>query len=172
MGMGRCHEKKLNGKIKRKRKKQRNEMAISKDNKKLILLLLKLKCNKIIFIGDLEHSNPLLSSKQNMRIIKWKKVKYEAYQGGHLTFLAFLLVFMQAFSSLKIHFMSSSNHCLYPAVGQMYREGAMPLVTLWHGQASRSLPKILLVNTSVRKAPSPLGAPWRSPNCHEIRQVE
>ena len=75
MGMGRCHEKKLNGKRKRKRKKQRNEMAISKDNKKLILLLLKLKCNKIIFVGDLEHSNPLLSSKTKHENHKVKKSK-------------------------------------------------------------------------------------------------
>ena len=37
-------------------------MTISKDNKKVILLLLKLK-DKIVFIGDLEHSNPLLNSK-------------------------------------------------------------------------------------------------------------
>ena len=50
-------------KKKRKGKKQRNEMTISKDNKKVILLLLKLKSNKIVFIGDLEHSNPLLNSK-------------------------------------------------------------------------------------------------------------
>ena len=74
MGMGRCHEKKLNGKRKRKRKKQRNEMAISKDNKKLILLLLKLK-DKIVFIGDLEHSNPLLSSKTKHENHKVKKSK-------------------------------------------------------------------------------------------------
>ena len=38
-------------------------MTISKDNKKMILLLLKLKDDKIIFIRDLEHSNPLLNSK-------------------------------------------------------------------------------------------------------------
>ena len=50
-------------KKKRKGKKQRNEMTISKDNKKVILLLLKSKSNKIVFIGDLEHSNPLLNSK-------------------------------------------------------------------------------------------------------------
>ena len=50
-------------KKKRKRKKQRNELTISKDNKKVILLLLKLKGNKIVFVGDLEHSNPLLNSK-------------------------------------------------------------------------------------------------------------
>ena len=50
-------------KKKRKGKKQRNEMTISKDNKKVIHLLLKLKDNKIVFIRDLEHSNPLLNSK-------------------------------------------------------------------------------------------------------------
>ena len=38
-------------------------MTISKDNKKVILLLLKLKDDKIIFVGDLEHSNPLLNLK-------------------------------------------------------------------------------------------------------------
>ena len=93
-------------------------MTISKDNKKVIRLLLKLKDNKIVFIRDLEHSNPLLNSKtKKIRIIKCRKVKYGAYQGGHSTFLAFLLIFMQAFSSLRIHFMSSFNHCLYLVVG-------------------------------------------------------
>ena len=38
-------------------------MTISKDNKKVILLLLKLKDEKIVFIGASEHSNPLLNSK-------------------------------------------------------------------------------------------------------------
>ena len=37
-------------------------MTISKDNKKMILLLLKLKDDKIVFIGNLEQSNPLLNS--------------------------------------------------------------------------------------------------------------
>jgi len=39
-------------------------MTISKDNKNVILLLLKLKDNKIFFIGDLEYSNYLLNSKK------------------------------------------------------------------------------------------------------------
>ena len=69
-------------------------MTISKDGKKMILLLLKLKGNRIVFIGDLEHSNPLLNLKKKMRIIKCRKVKYGAYQGGHLAFLTFLLAFM------------------------------------------------------------------------------
>ena len=38
-------------------------MTISKDNKKVILLLLKLKDDKIVFIRDLAHFNPLLNSK-------------------------------------------------------------------------------------------------------------
>ena len=38
-------------------------MTISKDNKKVILLLLKLKDDMTVFIGDLEHSNLLLNSK-------------------------------------------------------------------------------------------------------------
>ena len=38
-------------------------MTISIDNKKVTLLLLKLKDDKIVFIGDLEHFNPLLNSK-------------------------------------------------------------------------------------------------------------
>ena len=37
--------------------------------KKVILLLLKLKGNNTIFIGDLEHSNPLLNSKKKK---KWE----------------------------------------------------------------------------------------------------
>ena len=47
----------------KKKKKQRNEMTITKDTKKVIFLLLKLKGNKIVFIGDLKHFNPLLNSK-------------------------------------------------------------------------------------------------------------
>ena len=47
----------------KKKKKQRNEMTITKDTKKVIFLLLKLKGNQIVFMGDLEHSNPLLNSK-------------------------------------------------------------------------------------------------------------
>ena len=47
---------------KKEKKRKRKIMTISKDNKKVILLLLKLK-DKIVFIGDLEHSNPLLNSK-------------------------------------------------------------------------------------------------------------
>ena len=38
-------------------------MTISKDNKKVILILLKLKDDKAVFIEDLEHFNPLLNSK-------------------------------------------------------------------------------------------------------------
>ena len=49
-------------KRKRKRKKKK-KMTISIDNKKVTLLLLKLKDDKIVFIGDLEHFNPLLNSK-------------------------------------------------------------------------------------------------------------
>ena len=45
-------------KEKEKKKEKINEMTISKDNKKVILLLLKLKSNKTVFIRDLEHSNP------------------------------------------------------------------------------------------------------------------
>ena len=61
----------------------------------MTLLLLKSKGNKIVFIGDLEHSNPLLNSKtKKIRIIKCRKVKYGAYQGGHSALLTFLLVFM------------------------------------------------------------------------------
>ena len=46
-----------------KEKKKKKEMTISKDNKKEILLSLKLKDDKIVFKGDLKHSNPLLNSK-------------------------------------------------------------------------------------------------------------
>ena len=38
-------------------------MTLSKDNKKMIVILLKLKDDKTVFIGDLEHSNPLLNLK-------------------------------------------------------------------------------------------------------------
>ena len=49
---------------------------MSKDNKKGILSLLKLKDNKFLFLEDLGHSNPLLNSKnKNIRIIKVQKSK-------------------------------------------------------------------------------------------------
>ena len=57
------HGKKLYGKGKRQEKGGKNEMTISKDNKKVILSLLKLKDNKTVFIGDLGNSNALLNSK-------------------------------------------------------------------------------------------------------------
>ena len=56
--MGKNYMEKEKGK-----KKYINEVTISKDNKKEILSLLKLKDNNFVFIGDLEHSNPLLNSK-------------------------------------------------------------------------------------------------------------
>ena len=78
----------------KKRKKQRNEITISKDKKKVILLLFKLKDKKIVFIGDLGHFQSLIKFKnKNMGIIKCRKVKYGAYQGGHSALLAFFLVF-------------------------------------------------------------------------------
>ena len=43
----------------KKKIKKKKIMTISKDNKWMILLLLKLKDIKFVFIGDLEHSNPL-----------------------------------------------------------------------------------------------------------------
>ena len=45
------------------KEKKKKKMTISKDNKKEIILLLKLKDDKIVFKGDLKHSNPLLNSK-------------------------------------------------------------------------------------------------------------
>ena len=45
------------------KEKKKKKMTISKDNKKEIILLLKLKDDKIVFKGDLIHSNPLLNSK-------------------------------------------------------------------------------------------------------------
>ena len=43
------------------------------------------------YIGDLEHSNPLLNSKRkDVRIIKCKKVKFEAYQGSQSIFFLLL----------------------------------------------------------------------------------
>ena len=51
-------------------------MTISKDNKKVILLLLKLKDDKIVLIRDLAHFNPLLNSKKKKeRITKVQKSK-------------------------------------------------------------------------------------------------
>ena len=56
------HGQKLHGKKKTKQKKwDDNKQRLKK--KKVILSMLKLKYNNIVFIGDLEHSNPLLNSK-------------------------------------------------------------------------------------------------------------
>ena len=65
-------------------------MTISKDNKWMILSLLKLKDNELFPYGILEHSNPLLNSKgKDIRIIKCRKVKFGAYQDGRSVFLSF-----------------------------------------------------------------------------------
>ena len=51
------------GKKKRKNKmKKKKMMTISKDNKWVVLSLVKLKDDKIASMGDVEHSNPLLNS--------------------------------------------------------------------------------------------------------------
>ena len=67
MGMAKIPEgtslAKITWQRKKKRKRKRKKMTISIDNKKVTLLLLKLKDDKIVFIGDLEHFNPLLNSK-------------------------------------------------------------------------------------------------------------
>ena len=70
MGMAKIPRRDIMGKNymarekKKKKKKKRNKMTISKDNKKRkILSLLKLKDIKFVFIGDMEHYNPLLNSK-------------------------------------------------------------------------------------------------------------
>ena len=68
MGMAKIPQRtswvKITWQRKKKTKKKKNKVTISKDNKKKeILSLLKLKDNKFVFIGDLKHSNPLLNSK-------------------------------------------------------------------------------------------------------------
>ena len=63
MGKNYMAKGKKKKKKKKRRRKQRNEMTISKDSKKVIFLFLKLKSNKIVYIGDSEHSNPLSNSK-------------------------------------------------------------------------------------------------------------
>ena len=90
------HGQKLHGKKKTKQNKtKKNEMTISKDNKKVILLLLKLKDNKIFFHRGFGTFQSFIKFKnKNMRIVKCRKVKYGAYQGGHSVLIAFLLVFM------------------------------------------------------------------------------
>jgi len=51
-----------------------------------------------------------------MRIIKYRKVKFGAYQGSHLV-LFLLLDFLYFFSSLWTDLMSAANQALYPKVG-------------------------------------------------------
>ena len=47
-------------------------------------LIAQIKRWLIIFIRDLEHSNPLLTQMKRHGIIKCWKVKFEAYQDSHL----------------------------------------------------------------------------------------
>ena len=55
---------------------KKNEMTISKDNKKVILLLLKLKDNKIFFHRGFGTFQSFIKFKnKNMRIIKGQKSK-------------------------------------------------------------------------------------------------
>ena len=61
--MGKNYMAKEKEKKSKKKKKKKEKITISKVNKNVIILLLKLNDDKIIFIGDLEHSNPLLNSK-------------------------------------------------------------------------------------------------------------
>ena len=84
-------------------KKKKNEMTISKYNRKRkILPLLKLKDIKFFFIEDTEHSNPLLNSKQNMRIIKVQKSKLWGPSRWSLSPLCFL-------ASLHVSFLIPQN---------------------------------------------------------------
>ena len=60
-------------------------MTISKDNKKVILLLLKLKDDKIVFIRDLAHFNPLLNSKKKKEKKKERITKVQKSKNmGHI----------------------------------------------------------------------------------------
>ena len=83
--------------------KKKKWVTISKYNRKRkILPLLKLKDIKFFFIEDTEHSNPLLNSKQNMRIIKVQKSKLWDPSRWSLSLLCFL-------ASLHVSFLIPHN---------------------------------------------------------------
>ena len=79
-------------------------------------LIAQIKIWQIVFIGDLEYSNPLLTQIKRYGLIKCIKVKFRAYQGTH-SILFPLLDFLWSFSSRWTALMSVDNQSLYLEVG-------------------------------------------------------
>ena len=71
-----------NRKEKKKNNEERKIMAIRKDNKWMILLLLKLKIINYFHMGFGTFQSFINSNKRH-RIIMYRKVKFGAYQGSH-----------------------------------------------------------------------------------------
>ena len=64
-------------------------MTISKDNKWMVLSLLKLKDDKLFYRGYGAFQSFIKVIRKDMRIIKCGKVKFWAYQDGRSVFLSF-----------------------------------------------------------------------------------
>ena len=73
----------------KKKKKKRKMITISKDNKWVVLSLLKLKDDKLFLQGVWNIPIFIKFIGKDMRIIKNRKVKFGAYQGGRSVFLSF-----------------------------------------------------------------------------------
>ena len=72
-----------------KKEKKKKMMTISKDNKWMVLSLLKLKDNKLFPYGFGKFQSFIKFIRKDMRIIKCRKVKFETYQGGRSVLLSF-----------------------------------------------------------------------------------
>ena len=68
---------------------KKKKMTISKDSKWVVLSLLKLKDDKCFYRGSGTFQSFIKFISKDMRIIKCKKVKFKAYQGGRSVFLSF-----------------------------------------------------------------------------------
>ena len=136
-----------------KEKKRKDNI---KDNKMVDSLITKIKRWWIVIIGDLDHSNPLLTQIKRHGIIKCKKVKFGAYQGSH-SVLFLLWDFLWSFSSLWTTLISMDNQSLYPEIGWRNWGKWISLFIALYSQVSWILPKILSVNTRVWKKPLPQG---------------
>ena len=75
-------------KEKKKKRKERKMMTISKDNKWMVLSLLKLKDNKLFPYGFGKFQSFIKFIRKDMRI-KCRKVKFVTYQGGRSVLLSF-----------------------------------------------------------------------------------
>ena len=73
----------------KRRKEKEKMMTIRKDNKWVVLSLFKLKDDKLFHRGCGTFQSFIKFIRKDIRIIKCRKVKFGAYQGGRLVLLSF-----------------------------------------------------------------------------------